>query len=150
MIRKITEKDYEKVKKLVEQVHELHMRYRPDLFVNEGLLNADYFNDIVNNSMSYVYDAGEILGVIVAFERGHNPIPILRKKRVCFVEILAVDEGHQHQGIGHALCDYLIDECKKNGLDTVELFVYPFNADATEFYEEMGFDVKSVKYEYRL
>lgn len=148
MIRPIQFSDYDKIKKLTDSVHKIHVENRPDIFTDEGLLNSEYFKDIVEKSMSFVFEVGgNIIGVIVAFNRGHNPIPILKKREVCFIEIFAVDDNYQKQGIGHALFDHLVEVCKNNKINSIELMCYPFNTKASEFYEELGFTVKSVKYE---
>lgn len=150
-MRKIVGTDYEKLKEIIGKVHKFHMDMRPDLFVADGFFNIDYFREIVGNSMSFVYDIGDgIAGVVIAFERKPLDIPVLKKRCVCSVEVFAVADDYQGQGIGHAMYDYLADECKKAGIDAIELTAYPANGKAIAFYEEIGFNVKSVRYEQRV
>lgn len=58
MIRKLELKDYESAKILVNQVHELHLKNRSDIYINGNSLPKEYFESIVNDNdcINYVYE----------------------------------------------------------------------------------------------
>ena len=49
IIRKISEKDYDGVKKLVFQVHALHLENRPDVYNDVDPFDKAYFDFIVKD-----------------------------------------------------------------------------------------------------
>ncbi len=49
MIRKIKSDDYKEVKKLVYQIHDLHYKNRPDIYVDADPFPLDYFKEILND-----------------------------------------------------------------------------------------------------
>ena len=148
MIRKIEEKDYTKIRRLVDMVHQFHYDNRSDIFKENSLLTDNYFRFVVNNSLSCVYEIdGNIVGVIIAFEKNINLSDVFQDRKICNIEVFVVDDEYQKMGIGHAMCDYLVENCKNNGIDAVELICYPFNKSAMDFYEELGFSVKLVSME---
>ena len=44
MIRKVADRDYNNVKKLVLQVHKLHVENRPDIYLDNEPIPLEYFN----------------------------------------------------------------------------------------------------------
>ena len=81
MIRVLELKDYESAKKLVYQVHQLHLKNRPDIYIDGNPLPIEYFEKIINdkNSLNYVYEEdGEIVGILTALlllQSGYTYIP---------------------------------------------------------------------------
>ncbi len=57
--------------------------------------------------------------------------------------MLAVDKPFRGRGIGSALLNRFIFECKKMGIRTVSLEVRTGNIDAIQFYQKRGFQVMS-------
>ena len=49
MIRRIKEDDYNLLKELVSQVHELHYTNRPDIYLDGNPLPKEYFENILKN-----------------------------------------------------------------------------------------------------
>ena len=150
MIRSIQFSDYDKVKELVESVHMVHVKNRPDVFSDamEKLLGWDYFRDIVNNSMSFVYTIGDVIvGLVIAFEHEHKSRPGYQDRKFCIIEVFVVADDYRNQGIGHLLYDHIVDVCREKDIDGIELGCYAFNKKARDFYEELGLTLKSVRYE---
>ena len=97
MIRKIVEKDYEELKKLVYQVHELHCSNRPDIYVDGNPLPLEYFNAILNdnNAFNYVYvEDNKICGLLMATKKSNRAIPISKQRTTYFIEDIVVDGGY--------------------------------------------------------
>lgn len=98
MIRILELKDYESVKKLVYQVHELHLKNRPDIYIDGNPLPIDYFEKIINDkdSFNYVYeDNGEIVEIITASKQTSRPLQILNSRIVYYIDDIVVDSNHR-------------------------------------------------------
>lgn len=150
MIRKITEKDYEELKKLVYQVHELHYQNRPDIYINDNLLPLEYFTKILNdnNAFNYVYvENNKICGLLMATMKSNRTIPILKERTAYFIEDIVVDENYRRKGIGKKLYNFLKEQATKKNIDAIELNVWAFNESSIRFYESLGMTVKNMKLE---
>ena len=69
LIRKIENKDYEELVKLVYQVHKLHYEHRPDIYIDGNPLPKEYFEEMLNdkNALNIVYEEnGKIMGLLMA------------------------------------------------------------------------------------
>ena len=151
MIRVLELKDYESVKKLVYQVHQLHLKNRPDIYIDGNPLPIEYFEKIINdkNSLNYVYeDNGEIVGILTSSKQTSRPLQILNSRIVYFIDDIVVDSNHRKKGIGKKLFNHLLDQAKQDNVDAIELNVWSFNESAIKFYESLGMTVKNMKMEY--
>ena len=154
-IRKIKKEDYEQIKALELQVHQLHQKARPDVFKKEerGVLNYDYFLQLLNNPKHHCFACvldGEIVGELLSFEKAGSPAPFMKKRKVLYIESIAVDEQMQHKGIGCKLINHIKKFAKKQGFESIELNVWAFNNNAIEFYKAMGMNLKTMVYEAKL
>lgn len=150
MIRKVENKDYDKLVKLIYQVHELHYQNRPDIYVDGNPLPTEYFESIINdeNSLNFVYvENGNILGLLMASKKQNNPISITRERVTYFIDDIVVDNNYRRKGIGKALYEYLVNQAQNDKIDSIELNVWAFNMSAIKFYESLGMTVKNMKLE---
>lgn len=150
MIRKMLLEDYEEVKELFYEVHNLHLKNRPDIYKDGNPLQLKYFEELLNDkeNLNYVYILdNKVVGVITSYIKTTIDNDIIKSRRVCFIESLGVKENHQHQGIGKKLYEYLKNEIKSKNIDAIELNVWGFNQDAIRFYESLGMNIKNIKYE---
>lgn len=150
MIRKIEERDYEELKKLVYQVHELHCLNRPDIYTDGNPLPLEYFEEILKdiNTLSYVYVNGsKISGVLIAKKKNNRAIPIAKSRSTYFIEDIVVDKDSRRNGIGKKLYYFLKEKAKEENVDAIELNVWGFNEAAIKFYESLGMTVKNMKLE---
>lgn len=58
------------------------------------------------------------------------------------VELLAVTPAYQSKGLGKQMMEYIQNECVRNNAKAVQLYVYPSNPKAIDFYKRLGFNVK--------
>lgn len=58
------------------------------------------------------------------------------------VELLAIDPSHQSQGLGKQMMEYIQEECTRHHAHHIQLYVYPSNPKAIEFYKRLGFAIK--------
>jgi len=150
MIRKVEDKDYEDLVKLVYQVHELHYEHRPDIYVDGNPLPKEYFDNMINdeNALNIVFEEnGKIMGLLMAEKKHNNAIPIAKERITYFIDDIVVDNNFRRKGIGKALYEYLLDIAKSDNVDSIELNVWAFNKSALKFYESLGMTVKNMKLE---
>ena len=150
MIREMLLEDYEEVKELFYEVHNLHLENRPDIYIDGNPLPLKYFEELLNDkeNLNYVYILdNKVVGVLTADIKTTMDNYIIKSRRVCFIESLGVKENYQHQGIGRKLYEYLKNEVKSKNIDAIELNVWGFNENAIRFYESLGMNIKNIKYE---
>lgn len=150
MIREARKKDYEEIKQLVDQIHDLHLKNRPDIYqegnpMPRGVFDK-YLND--NNALNYVYILNDkIVGLLMATKKEVGTIPIMKKRTICFIEDIVVDKNYRKQGIGKKLYNHLKEVSKKNRINAIELNVWGFNQNAIDFYKSLGMNVKEMRLE---
>lgn len=145
MIRELLPNDYDEVLKLDYQIHEIHLKNRPDIYNDENPLPYGYFNRIINSGYNYVYEInGKIVGLIIGVINESIDIPIYKKRKVLFIDDLVVDKNYRHQEIGTKLYLTVKKKALKNHLDGIELNVWSFNKDALKFYEKLGLKKKNI------
>lgn len=150
MIRKMLLEDYEEVKELFYEVHNLHLKNRPDIYMNGNPLPLKYFEELLNDkeNLNYVYILdNKVVGVLTSYIKTTIDNDIIKSRKVCFIESLGVKENYQHQGIGRKLYKYLKNEVKSKNIDAIELNVWGFNENGIRFYESLGMNIKNIKYE---
>lgn len=58
------------------------------------------------------------------------------------VELLAISPTHQSKGYGKKLMEHIQQQFKDNNAQYIQLYVYPSNPKAIDFYKHLGFDIK--------
>lgn len=150
MIREMNLNDYEDVRILVKQIHELHLSNRPDIYNDGESFPKEYFEKVLSdaNNLNYVYvENKKIVGVLNATLQHTNPLPIIKPRTYYFIENLVVDKNHRRKGIAKKLFHYLTLKAKENNIDSIELNVWSFNTEAIKFYESMGMNIKNIRME---
>ena len=150
MIREMNLNDYEDVRILVRQIHELHLSNRPDIYNDGESFPKEYFEKVLSdaNNLNYVYvKSKKIVGVLNATLQHTNPLPIIKPRTYYFIENIVVDKNHRRKGIAKKLFHYLTLKAKENNIDSIELNVWAFNKDAIKFYESMGMNIKNIRME---
>lgn len=150
MIREMNLNDYEDVRILVKQIHELHLSNRPDIYNDGESFPKEYFEKVLNdaNNLNYVYiENKKIVGVLIAAIQHTNPLPIIKPRTFYFIENIVVDKNHRRKGIAKKLFSYLTLKAKENNIDSIELNVWSFNTEAIKFYESMGMNIKNIRME---
>ena len=150
MIREMNLNDYEDVRILVKQIHELHLSNRPDIYNDGESFPKEYFKKVLNdaNNLNYVYvENKKIVGALNASLQHTNPLPIIKPRTYYFIENIVVDKNHRRKGIAKKLFSYLTLKAKENNIDSIELNVWSFNTEAIKFYESMGMNIKNIRME---
>lgn len=150
MFRKIELTDYESCKKLVEQIHEIHCQNRPDIYKEGNPLPIEYFTRCIEdkNNFNYLYEEdNKIVGMIMAEKKINRPLSIAQERTTYFINDIVVDKNYRRQKIARKLYDLLLEQAKKEKVNSIELNVWSFNENAIKFYESLGMKVKNVKFE---
>ena len=140
--------DYERVSKIMDQVQQLHVEWRPDVYKPASpLITMDMFEAILKGENWYVAEAdGVVVGVLELMKR-HVESPAQVMKDVLFISTMAVDEKYRGKGIGHLFFEKVKRLKQEKGYDTIELQVNAKNRLAYEMYRKYGFTEKSINME---
>ena len=140
--------DYERVSKIMDQVQQLHVEWRPDVYKPASpLITMDLFEAILKDGNWYVAEAdGVVVGVLELMKR-HVESPAQVMKDVLFISTMAVDEKYRGKGIGHLFFEKVKRLKQEKGYDTIELQVNAQNRLAYEMYRKYGFTEKSINME---
>jgi ribosomal protein S18 acetylase RimI-like enzyme len=139
--------DFKKVNELAKQVHELHINWRPDLFlsVDEVISKEDFEKMIQAKEIFVAKIEDEIVGYITINIKEKNN-PSMRYRKQLQIEAICVDEENRGKGIGTELLEYARKFAKEDNCTDLYLTVNKENEKAIKFYEEFGFKVKSIAY----
>ena len=140
--------DYERVSQIMDQVQQLHVEWRPDVYKPASpLITMDMFEAILKDENWYVAEAdGVVVGVLELMKR-HVESPAQVMKDVLFISTMAVDEKYRGKGIGHLFFEKVKRLKQEKGYDAIELQVNAKNRLAYEMYRKYGFTEKSINME---
>ena len=147
-IRLAKKTDYESVIRIMSQVQDMHVEWRPDIYKhNENLIPEDIFEKIVENNTFYVAESdSSVVGVLeIVYRHVESPSHVTRD--VIFIDTMAIDENYRGMGIGHKMFDFLKQIKVEKNLDGIELQVNAKNRAAYEMYKKCGFTEKSINME---
>lgn len=152
LIRDAEQKDFEALHRLMEQLHGLHVRNRPDIYRNSDPFEESEFTALRNDPEKICLAAeleGTVAGLcIAALKRSENPLVLPRA--VAFLDALCVDEACRRGGVGKALFREAERRAREMGAESLELMVWSFNRGASDFYDKMGMTPRSVILEKKL
>lgn len=142
-VRLAREDELEEVNRLRKQVNDVHVKGKPDVFV-EGF--SDELRDLVYEIMrdpekELIVDEreGELVGFAVLHHVVRPENPFMKVRDFLDVDEFCVDEGHRRQGVGAEMIAYIKEFAAAAGFKKIELNVWEFNSSAVEFYEALGF-----------
>ncbi len=148
LVRNATMKDWEAVIRIMNQVHNMHVEWRPDIYKpNSNIIPMDIFEKIVSEDTFFVAEAdGIVVGIIeLVFQRIGNPSLVTRN--VIFIDSMAVDENYRGMGIGHLLFEKVRQIKEQKHFDGIELQVNAKNKAAYEMYSKYGFTRQAINME---
>lgn len=139
---------------LLQQVGEVHHRIRPDLFrtgaqkYDEAALRA-LLKDPTRPILAAVID-GKLAGYTFCILQITKNDPVLRDRKVLYIDDLCVDEAQRGKGIAGALYQKACDYARELHCDAVTLNVWCGNDNAMGFYEKCGLKPQKIGMEYIL
>ena len=153
IIRKAKIDDFMQVHKLVMQVHKEHVKAREDIYRNSNPLDIDMFKEEstdINNVYLVAEQDNRIIGICFSKIKEINNNKIMKDRKILHIEDICVDKSKQRTGIGTLLYQEILKIAKEQKVNSVELMVWSFNNNAIKFYENLGMNVKNLKFEYKI
>lgn len=139
---------------LLRQVGEVHHQIRPDLFragaqkYDEAALEKLLADP--NRPILAAVEKGALLGYAFCILQVTEGDPVLRDRKVMYIDDLCVDEIRRGQGVAGALYRAVCDYARELDCDAVTLNVWCGNYRAMAFYEKCGLKPQKVGMEYVL
>ncbi len=146
MIRKADERDIPRLAELFEQLHEFHIKIRPDIFKEppDGFYERKICE--ILEKMYVFVNADNACGI-----NGYAAVKLTDvdtedryPRKVCFIDCIAVDESKRRSGVGTALFGHIKAFARDNNCDAVQLGVNADNLTARAFYERMGLAPRTI------
>ena len=153
IIRKAKLNDFQGVHKLIMQVHKLHVSKRNDIYKDIDPMNFEEFKAELSNSNNIYLIAeleNEIVGICFSQIKEILNNKIMKDRRLLHIEDICVDENYQKKGIGKKLYNQIVQLAKEKNIDNIELMVWGFNENAIKFYENLGINIKNLKFEQKI
>lgn len=139
--------DFNRVNELAKQVHELHVNWRPDLFLSvDEVIVKENFKEMIQAKEIFVAKIKDEIVGYITFNIKEKDNPSMRYRKQLQIEAICVDEKSRGKGIGTELLKYVRKFGKENNCTDLYLTVNKENKNALKVYEEFGFKVKSIAY----
>lgn len=139
--------DLKKVNKLAKQVHELHVNWRPDLFLSvEEVITKEEFEERIQAKEIFIARIQDEIVGYITFNIKEKNNPAMRYRKQLQIEAICVDEEKRGEGVGTELLEKTKEFGKENGCTDMYLTVNQENQNAIKVYEKFGFKVKSIAY----
>ena len=143
--------DYKSVNKLAIQIHEIHVNWRPDLFISvEEVISKERFEELILNNQIFVAKIeNEIVGYVTFNIREKENLSMRYRKQLN-IDAICIDENHRGKGIGTKLLEHIKEFAIENNCTDLYLTVNEENEGAIKVYEKFGMKVKSIAYSMEL
>ena len=146
MLELARESDFEEVRRLSVQVHELHVAWRPDIFFScdEPYPKENFLRDIAARMVYVAKIRNIIVGYVVLSTVSKGGAGVVEKK-LLRLDSIVVDESCRGQGIGKAMITDVRALARVFGCKQLILSVHPENDGAVAFYQKCGFYIRSIQ-----
>lgn len=148
IIRSARPADYPQAAAIMQQVHALHVGWRPDIYqpCEPALPEAAFLEEVAGETFFVAELDGEVVGILSCMRhRVGSDRQVTRD--VLFIDTMAVDEKRRRCGVGRQMFDFIREYAREKGFDSVELQVNARNTAAYEMYRRCGFTEKSINME---
>ena len=145
MLELAREADWESVKRLSVQIHDLHAQWRPDIYFHseEPYAKEEFLSAIRNRSIYVAKPEGIVAGYVTVSFREMSGPGVVSKKLLC-VSSVCVDEALRGHGIGREMMQDVRALAKAFGCREILLSVHPENDGAVAFYQKCGFRIRTI------
>lgn len=145
MLELARESDWEVVKRLSVQIHDLHAAWRPDLYFHcdEPYPRAKFLEDI-GNRMVYTAKIGGLVAGYVILSILQKGGPGTVEHKALRLDAICVDEAIRGQGIGKTMVADVRALARAFGCRELILGVHPENDRAVGFYQKCGFVIRTI------
>ena len=148
IVRKAILDDYDAVMRIMNQVQELHVFWRPDLYrPNRQLFSKESFGSACSDDLFFVAEFNSKVAGVMGLAYRHIESLSQVTRDVVFIDSMAVDEPYRNRGVGHAFFDFVKELALQKKADGIELQVNARNRQAYDMYRRYGFTEKSINME---
>ena len=151
MLELARKEDWEIIRRLSVQIHDLHASWRPDIYfhTDEPYPREKFFEDIAQRMVYVAKIDDNIVGYVILCtldKAGPGTVPhkLMRLDSIC------VDEAIRGHGIGKSMLTDVRALANAFGCDGLILGVHPENDDAVAFYQKCGFTIRTINMEKKL
>ena len=151
MLELAREADWDAVRRLSVQIHDLHAAWRPDIYYHsdEPYPNDAFVEDIRNRLLYVARLQGQIVGY-VRLAVLHRGGPGTVSEKALRLDSICVEQTLRRHGIGKAMVEDVRALAKAFGCRRLILGVHPENDDAVVFYQKCGFTIRTINMEQKL
>lgn len=155
-IREAIGNDYTDISSLVVEVHNLHVKNRPDVYLGvDNLFPKERFEDLLNSDNIRLFvvedtDSKELVAYSIIEIMAPRNISILIQSKYAYIDDFCVKHNYQKKGIGKLLFNHIVDYSKTEGASNIQLTVWEFNKNAIMFYESLGMSTRNRRMELNL
>lgn len=146
MIKDLTIKDYEAVKNIISELHKMHVKNRPDFYLeNECPITLKEYKSLLKKekiSIAFVVN-NKIAGICLATIKN-------RIEKSIYIDDIFVLSEYRRQGIATKLFEQIKEISKDIGAKRIDLTVWQFNKSAFDFYKSLGMKEQRTVLETRL
>ena len=145
MLQLARPEDRAAIELLAQQVHALHVQWRPDIYAPaDELWPQERFDTSVADRLLFTGKIEEkVVGYVLLKIRDYDMVGHTRRK-VLLVDEICVDEHLRNQGIGTEMMIEVRAIARAFGCTDLQLGVYPQNNEALAFYQKCGFRIRSI------
>lgn len=148
-------KDYGRLKPIHKEVHDFHVKGRPDKYrPSEETLDEGYFNSLIDEPDGRIYiienDRRDIIGFTFLRLKSSPDRRTYVKETQLFIEDIGVAEAYKGKGLGKMLFEKAVEIAKELKAESLELGVWEFNQNAIQFYESLGMNTQVRRMEMKI
>ncbi len=146
-VRTMEDRDYNDVVRLMNQLHNIHVYARPDIYKDDLDFSNEFFLDLINDEskLTLLIEEGSEVMAIAYITIRENKVDV--DKKIGFIEAVCVDEKFRGRGVGKECINQMEILAKGKGVGRLDLGVWSFNESAIEFYRSLGFGVQMMMLE---
>ena len=151
MLQLARDSDWEDVKRLSVQIHDLHAAWRPDIYyhTDEPYPKEQFLQDISNRRVYVAKLDGLVAGYVVISTQEKDGPGIVERK-LMRLDSICVEESICGNGIGKTMVEEVRALAKAFGCSQLILGVHPENDAAVGFYQKCGFRIRTINMDMHL
>lgn len=149
-IRESRIEDTDQIVRIMQEVQNLHIKNRPDIFKSKKI--EDIKKEVLEKINSFditiivAEENEEILGIAICKVKEVINHINLKDTKVLSIDELGVKSNSQRKGIGRLLINQAKKIAKEKSCKRLELNCWQFNS-ALEFYKKVGFEEQRTMFE---
>ena len=145
MLELARESDFEAVRRLSVQIHDLHALWRPDIYYHTDTpLPKEQFLEAIAKKLLYVAKLHDVVVGYVMLSILQKGGPGAVEKKVMRLDVICVDEAYRGQEIGKCMIADVRALAKAFRCRELILGVHAENDSAIGFYQKCGFRIRTI------